>query len=362
MSDFEKRAARAAIILSLGVHAVLFVLGLILVALGALQNTEARVAPEEEYIVLDPEMFLVENDESESRQLIDTSAMHEANAAPETTNLSDRNTTASSTEAPSPDAVDQSTIAQAGEVEHGMDVANRDFLDAPEDGDPTPPGGAPQPPTPMSAQVQVQPLDEVVPEPETKKQDIDQPKDVVEGEEIFDNIGDGDLLPLPEVRAQLGGTPEPRKDDIREKPPTPEEATPPPVRPGSETDTAFVPEMKKRTINGTITTRGDGSFDAKDTPLGRYASLVRKNISRKWQAQVAANRGFASYSDLRVSFRIDKDGSVNDLRVVRSQANAIVKDFTLSAILEADIPPIPDDLWDILDGEQIEMNYDVVIY
>ena len=47
---------------------------------------------------------------------------------------------------------------------------------------------------------------------------------------------------------------------------------------------------------------------------------------------------------------------------MKNDANAIMVDFTLSAILEADIPPMPAEILDILEDETLDVTYDVIIY
>jgi hypothetical protein len=46
----------------------------------------------------------------------------------------------------------------------------------------------------------------------------------------------------------------------------------------------------------------------------------------------------------------------------RAEADVRMLDFTLRAIMEAEIPPIPADLLPLLDSGRLEVEYDVLIY
>ena len=124
----------------------------------------------------------------------------------------------------------------------------------------------------------------------------------------------------------------------------------------------FRPETRATSIRGTISNRGRASVAAVASPLGRYKARVSGEIEKLWHRFRQDKAEFVVYGNIRLEFKVDRYGKPQNLKILENDANAIMVDFTLSAILEANIPPMPEEILDILDDETLEVVYDVIIY
>ena len=141
-------------------------------------------------------------------------------------------------------------------------------------------------------------------------------------------------------------------------------ATPPPT-PGSEEakkENVFQPHTRRNRVAGTISNRGKSAVNAAETPLGRYTRKVTGAVERRWHMERRVKADFVTYGSLRVSFVVAKTGKAGRLKIIENDANPIMTDFTLGAILDADIPPMPSEVRELLGDEPLEITYDVIIY
>ena len=125
----------------------------------------------------------------------------------------------------------------------------------------------------------------------------------------------------------------------------------------------FQPQTRKNELKGTITNRGSAAVNAVDTPLGRYMRKVTSAIEKEWNRKRVAKSDFVTYGNIRLRFHVNRKGKVEGLKILNpDKANPIMQDFTLSAVLEAPIPPIPAGLLPILEKERLPITYDIIIY
>ncbi len=124
----------------------------------------------------------------------------------------------------------------------------------------------------------------------------------------------------------------------------------------------FRPETRATSMRGTISNRGRPSVAAFESPLGRYKAEVSRAIEKLWHRFRQDRAEFVVYGSIKLEFKVDRHGNPRNLKILHNDANAIMVDFTLSAILKADIPPMPEEILDILDNETLEVTYDVIIY
>lgn len=108
----------------------------------------------------------------------------------------------------------------------------------------------------------------------------------------------------------------------------------------STTGAAAVSPMFSQSSTGAGGTVGTGNPFG--TRFGWYAQLVIQRISQKWNTQGVDPRVQAA-NICSVSFDIQKDGSVRDVRIDQSSGNYAVDRSTERAVLEsAPFPPLPD--------------------
>jgi len=110
--------------------------------------------------------------------------------------------------------------------------------------------------------------------------------------------------------------------------------------------------QKERTnIAGNITNRGISSVNALGTPLGRYQKIVADSIGSRWYAYVDQKRDLISIGTLRLRFVIDPSGRVKDLKVTENSSNEAFANVCVQSVLEAHLPPIPEDVAQNLPSE-----------
>lgn len=136
-------------------------------------------------------------------------------------------------------------------------------------------------------------------------------------------------------------------------PPTPK---PPADKP------SFTPETVTNKVSGTISNRGKSAMDVEASELGKYKKSVTQAIERKWHLYRQDHADFVTFGSLRLKFKINEAGKPINLSVARDNSNAIMKEFTLKSIIDADIPPMPRKIKELLRGRGLEITYDVIIY
>src|SRR5207237_5202541 len=115
--------------------------------------------------------------------------------------------------------------------------------------------------------------------------------------------------------------------------------------------------LKERTqIAGNITNRGISAVNALGTPLGRYQKIVADSIGSRWYAYVDQKRDLITIGTLRLRFNVDRSGRVRDLRITENSANEAFANVCVQSVLEAHVPPIPEDVADTLPPEGLEVD------
>ena len=137
---------------------------------------------------------------------------------------------------------------------------------------------------------------------------------------------------------------------------------PPSPKPPSDSP-AFTPETRARSMQGNVDNIGNTpSFNVEASVLGKYKKLVTQAVERQWHRYRQQHAEFVTYGTLKVKFRVDKEGTPRSLKIVKNEANAVMADFTLRAVLDADIPAMPADVASMLGSSGLEITYDVIVY
>ncbi len=148
----------------------------------------------------------------------------------------------------------------------------------------------------------------------------------------------------------------PREDQfamLTKPKPTPQASaaqTPAPVR------STYQPLKQQTKISGAITSRGISSVNALATPLGRYEKIMKDAIGSRWYAYMEQRREMANVGTLQVHFFIDRGGHIKGLKILENTSNETFANICLQSILEAQLPPIPDDLAATLPSEGLEIE------
>jgi len=103
-----------------------------------------------------------------------------------------------------------------------------------------------------------------------------------------------------------------------------------------------------------ITNHGVSSVPTTGTPLGRYQKMAYDAIGSKWYAHMADRADSVKIGTARISFWIDQNGRVKDLRIVQNSSNAAFAVICLQSILDVKLPPIPEDVASVLPRKGLE--------
>lgn len=127
-------------------------------------------------------------------------------------------------------------------------------------------------------------------------------------------------------------------------------------------DKSFSPEERKNAINGSLAKAGMNAVDAEGTAMGRYKKTVKDLIAVKWNRYRQDKADFVSWGILKLQFCVDTEGKVKDLQITKNESNAVLVEFTLKAIREADLPPMPEDVAKSVGPRGMVIQYDIIIY
>jgi len=103
--------------------------------------------------------------------------------------------------------------------------------------------------------------------------------------------------------------------------------------------------FKERTrISGRITNRGVSSVDALGTPEGRYQKFVWDAVGSRWFALVDQKNDLINIGTTDVVFVVDRNGHVNNLKVVENTGNETLANICIQSVQDAQLPPMSDDV------------------
>ena len=121
--------------------------------------------------------------------------------------------------------------------------------------------------------------------------------------------------------------------------------------------------FKERTrISGRITSRGMSSVNAVGTPLGRYQKLLFDSVGSRWYAYVERSRDLVSIGTAHLMFVVDRDGHINNLKVVENTGNEAFANICIQSIQEAKLPPMSEDLVATIPPEGLTIDIPFTIF
>ncbi len=131
--------------------------------------------------------------------------------------------------------------------------------------------------------------------------------------------------------------------------------------PGQETaDSKTVVQgfTRKNKMAGGVTTLGQSSVDAADTPQGRYMARVSDCVQKTFQPACARMRGKLAYGSVPVSFDISSNGKPSNITLVdMTRGHVVNQEVALDAIARATFPPIPPDLKGYLIDGKLNISF-----
>lgn len=137
------------------------------------------------------------------------------------------------------------------------------------------------------------------------------------------------------------------------KPPSPKASRTPDQQ--SLPPTAYRQEQRANRMQGNITNRGRSSIAAVGTPWGRFQKAVQDAIGSRWYYYIRDGNSIPAYGTTQIRFYIRADGKVEDVKVLSNTSNETLASESIRAIINADIPPMPEDLAPVT-GERMEFT------
>jgi TonB family protein len=157
-----------------------------------------------------------------------------------------------------------------------------------------------------------------------------------------------DVFPTDEELAMLRPTPTPRPTRVRQAERTPQRQSAPP--------TAYRQEQRITRMQGNINNRGRSSIAALGTPQGRFEKAVQDAIGSRWYFYVRERSDLINIGTVQIKFYVRPDGKVEDVKVLRNSSNETLASTSLQSIIEANIPPMPEELAPLLSGDRMEFT------
>lgn len=116
--------------------------------------------------------------------------------------------------------------------------------------------------------------------------------------------------------------------------------------PGMQDPNAYVPYTRTTRTKSTISTKGDvPSVDAIESPKGRYTRQVEGQIGKLWHRYSSFRRDTGP-GRLEISFYVTKKGKVESVVIQDDKkSNVVLTEFSLRAVRDAEIPPMPADVY-----------------
>jgi outer membrane biosynthesis protein TonB len=119
--------------------------------------------------------------------------------------------------------------------------------------------------------------------------------------------------------------------------------------------TAYRQEQRTNRMQGNITNRGRSSIAAMGTPWGRFQKAVQDAIGSRWYYYIRDGSTTPSFGTTQIRFYIRADGKVEDVKVLSNTSNETLASESIRAIINADIPPMPEELAPVT-GERMEFT------
>jgi len=110
-------------------------------------------------------------------------------------------------------------------------------------------------------------------------------------------------------------------------------------------------------MQGNINSRGRSSIAALGTPQGRFVKAVQDAIGSRWYYYVRERGDLVNIGSVQIRFYVRSDGKVEDVKVVRNSSNETLASISLQSIIDANLPPMPDDLAPMFAGDPMELVF-----
>ena len=132
---------------------------------------------------------------------------------------------------------------------------------------------------------------------------------------------------------------------------------------GQKRPPGYQPQTIQSKMSGSINNRGRPAVMAKMTPLGRYQKGVEDAIGSLWYMEVEQQMGsLLDAEEVRVHFVVTRSGQVRAARISGGKAGGTLAGISYSAVVNAEIAPMPPDVAEALPGGELEADLGFEFY
>jgi hypothetical protein len=385
--------------LSIGIHLLLAVVAVLLVGFGSVLSSEQVQAKQPTEVVMYFPQIMVDEPaepepegEKESQQFIRTGDENMLEEVPENAPFySDKSTSAESEAMPDPEGEKNLPSREGMEDVPFKELNDREYVDGEEfrerAGAPPTQAASAVPPTPLAPPMELIDIQEPADKEGEKDGEADSPpaptpeieRSFADALDMIDVKAPREADALRETKGKMeekmdrdeseaedaeraGEKPMVKQEEQTPVMPTPPQAPAPETMPNPG-EAGFTPHTRATAMRGSLSNTGkSASVLAEETPLGRYKAAVSRAIGQLWHRYRQDNMDFVVYGSLKLEFKIDPRGNPRNLRVTDNDANEIMANFSMRAVMDADIPPMPEEIIGILEDGMLEVTYDVIIY
>ena len=124
----------------------------------------------------------------------------------------------------------------------------------------------------------------------------------------------------------------------------------------SQAQSMYRRQKERTNIAGNITNRGISAVNALGTPLGRYQKIVADSIGSRWYTYVDQKRDLINIGTVRLNFVVDRSGRVKNLKITENSSNQAFASVCVQSVMEAHLPPIPQDVAKSLPSDGLEIE------
>ncbi|MGE9267435.1 MAG: hypothetical protein ACQKBY_05010 [Verrucomicrobiales bacterium] len=119
----------------------------------------------------------------------------------------------------------------------------------------------------------------------------------------------------------------------------------------------FRSEARKTLVMGSLDATGRASLNVKNTALGRYQKAMFREIERGWQEGNFQFRSHLVPGSVSTRFLVDENGKISGQRRIEMRgASQMQWGLILRALEGAKIPPMPKEVRDELNGQELELS------
>ncbi|MCS7008504.1 MAG: hypothetical protein NZL93_01040, partial [Chthoniobacterales bacterium] len=134
------------------------------------------------------------------------------------------------------------------------------------------------------------------------------------------------------------------------------------IKPSPTNESTYQPQKRISRIEGGISNRGKSSVSAVGTPLGKYKKALTDAIGSRWYFYIKQNLSLMTVGTAIIRFYVMPSGKVSGVKVLSNTSSESFASVSIRAIVDAEIPPMPPEVAELLENNRIEVDYTFSIF